>query len=668
MNETTFDQSPFADVETYQVEPDVSYFPPDDEVEVSQEPVIDDLAGAKNALSHYTLQTENNEVRNGPDESAGVAEDAAQEVLLAHGLATGVSLFPPDTTPEEDEARLQELLDELGLNDACPGRSASPVSSSTITQGEDHVSHDKGVGKKDVASTGSSEAACAPRGLPIIEVKAGELEKTLASAEHVLADSGDYYSRGDRIVSVRFDSALSRHHIRELTAQDLVVTFAGLSKWSRFDKRKGEWMAIDPCPRICRLLAESWKFGRLPVLNGIVSQPFLRADSTVRSAPGYDPHTRILGMFDAGGFSIPEHPNRDDAMSALSTLDELLSECAFETLVDRSAALSALLTAAVRPSLPHAPMFHVMAHQPGSGKSFLCQLISAFATATPGSPVAFPRSNDACDKLLLSQLMKAPAVVEFDNLTTDLRPFDKLCSALTSEYLEGRQLGQSRTVVVPTKTLFLSSGNNVRPIDDMVRRCICIHLDPGMESPAARVYKRPNLLDEVRRDRIKFIGAALTIVRAWVLAGRPIATCPSLASYSDWSNWCRQPLLWLGQPDPAESVFQGLKEDPSQLLLGRVLAGWHEKHGGAPKMVRDVVNAAVHLDETDDFRDALAEAAGGNESINVRKLGHWLARNEGRIVSPYRLRKAPKTRNAENWQVVESDVSVSSVLLSSKTT
>lgn len=189
--------------------------------------------------------------------------------------------------------------------------------------------------------------------------------------------------------------------------------------------------------------------------------------------------------------------------------------------------------------------------------------------------------------------MKAPAVIEFDNLTADLRPFDKLCSALTSESLEGRQLGHSRTLVVPTRTLFLSSGNNVRPIEDMVRRCISIHLDPGMETPAARIYKRPNLLDEVRRDRIKFIGAALTIVRAWVLAGQPSTRCPSLASYSEWSNWCRQPLLWLAQPDPAASVFKGLKEDPSHLLLGRVLAGWHEKHGSGPRMIRDVVKAAV---------------------------------------------------------------------------
>lgn len=645
-----------------------------DEILEHNEEAIDRLNGAKEVLTQFTCIAKTTaDITVDQEGSRGTKADAQGRLdtdrlgqFFRDRNDQMTSLFPPDTTPEEDEKRLNDVLDELGLNDKKSAGLDSSVSISSETPRDTLSAPEVDWANGNVAL--EAPEASALQDLPIIQVKPGELAKALWAAERVLAEAGDYYTRSDRIVCIRFDQLTNKHHVREMSGQDLMVAFAGLSKWSRFDKRKGEWTAIDPCPRVCKLLAESWRFSRLKALNRTVTQPYLRPDATVSSEPGYDPETGILGIFKGGDLDFNLHPNRDDAEHAISILDDLLSECAFAAPEDRSAALSALLTAAVRPSLPIAPMFHVMAHQPGSGKSYLCQLITALATSTPGSPVAFPRSNDACDKLLLSQLMKAPAVIEFDNLTDNLRPFDKLCSALTSESLEGRQLGHSRTLVVPTRTLFLSSGNNVRPIEDMVRRCISIHLDPGMEAPAARIYKRPNLLDEVRRDRIKFIGAALTIVRAWVLAGQPSTHCPSLAGYTEWSNWCRQPLLWLGQPDPATSVFKGLKEDPSHLLLGRVLAGWHDKHGSAPKMIRDVVKAAVHLDETDDFRDALAEAAGGNESINVRKLGHWLARNEGRIVGPYRLRKAPKTRNAENWQVVESDVSVSSVLPSSKTT
>ena len=61
-------------------------------------------------------------------------------------------------------------------------------------------------------------------------------------------------------------------------------------------------------------------------------------------------------------------------------LKDLLTEFSFARDTDLSAALAALLTAAVRPSLAHAPMIHARAHMVGSGKSYLCELITAFST------------------------------------------------------------------------------------------------------------------------------------------------------------------------------------------------------------------------------------------------------------------------------------------------
>lgn len=64
-----------------------------------------------------------------------------------------------------------------------------------------------------------------------------------------------------------------------------------------------------------------------------------------------------------------------------------------------------------------APMYHVRAHAPGSGKSYLYELITAFATPQKGTPTVFPTDDDECRKLLLTELLRAPAVIEFDNLT-----------------------------------------------------------------------------------------------------------------------------------------------------------------------------------------------------------------------------------------------------------
>ena len=54
----------------------------------------------------------------------------------------------------------------------------------------------------------------------------------------------------------------------------------------------------------------------------------------------------------------------------------------------------------------------------GSGKSYLCELITAFATPQNRTPTTFPGDNEECRKLLLAEC--APAVIEFDNLTGDL--------------------------------------------------------------------------------------------------------------------------------------------------------------------------------------------------------------------------------------------------------
>ena len=199
-------------------------------------------------------------------------------------------------------------------------------------------------------------------------------------------------------------------------------------------------------------------------------------------AAGYDAATGMFGVFNAREFAIPECPTRVQAEAALAMLKDLLTEFSFASETDRAAALTALLTAAVRPSLPHAPMFHVRAHMVGSGKSYLCELITAFATPQRGTPTTFPADDEECRKLLLAELLRAPAVIEFDNLTGDLVAHKSLCTALTSEHMTGRILGVSKTATVSTRALFLSSGNNVGPVQDMTRRCITIHLSPQLRS------------------------------------------------------------------------------------------------------------------------------------------------------------------------------------------
>lgn len=255
--------------------------------------------------------------------------------------------------------------------------------------------------------------------------------------------------------------------------------------------------------------------------------------------------------------------------------------------------------------------------------------------------------------------MQLASLIEFDNLTSDILPHKSLCTALTSEFMNGRILGVSKTAVVSTRALFLSSGNNIGPIRDMSRRCIIINLNPEVEIPAVRSFKRPNLISEVLANREYYVSVALTVVLGWIVAGKPISECKSLASYGAWSGLCRQSLLWLGYPDPVSSVFETISQDPDRELLGRLLTAWQKAFGKIPTMIRDALNTSpAYAIQRADLFEVIHDIADERGTINRRKLGWWIKRHAGQIVDGLRFVKCDGNSSAEKWRVE----SVSTVL------
>lgn len=146
-------------------------------------------------------------------------------------------------------------------------------------------------------------------------------------------------------------------------------------------------------------------------------------------------------------------------------------------------------------------------------------------------------------------------------------------------------------------------------------------------------------------DQAAALGGMLTaIIRAWLAAGSPITACQNVVSFGQWSQWVRQPLLWLGQADPAHSVFTQLAQDPDRELLGRLLRAWFSAFGSTPAMVRDAA-AQPNPDMQDAMRD-IADELGG---INRRRLGKWIARRAGVIVGGLRFERASGHTAAERW-------------------
>ncbi|MBV6648132.1 MAG: hypothetical protein KI789_00265, partial [Hoeflea sp.] len=224
------------------------------------------------------------------------------------------------------------------------------------------------------------------------------------------------------------------------------------------------------------------------------------------------------------------------AQDAIDLLEGVLNEFHFVDDTDRAAALSAIFTAVVRPTLPHAPAFHVRAPVSGSGKSFLCELIGAFAGPGINAKVSYPATSEEATKVMLSLLMANPAVVEFDDMDTDWIPHGTINRMLTAEHITDRILGASKTATASTRSLFLGSGNNVGPIRDLLRRIITIHIDPRCSTPTTIAYSG-DPVTKVRNSRGTYVAAVLTIILAWCAAGSPKADVDNIATYGNaWSD------------------------------------------------------------------------------------------------------------------------------------
>jgi hypothetical protein len=474
---------------------------------------------------------------------------------------------------------------------------------------------------------------------PLIRVVAGDLHRVVDAAEKELANRGRHYQAGGLIVSVSTDPTCGDPSIVPTSAPALTRELSVAANWEKYDARAEDWVRCDPPARHAGILFDAQKFRYLPSLAGVARQPYFREpDGELITQPGYDKTAQRFGVFDARQFLIPD-ATRDAARAALSLLEELLAEFHFVAATDKAAALAAIFTAVVRPTLPYAPAFHVRAPVFGSGKTYLCELIGAFAGPGGNAKVSYPTTSEEATKVILSLLLTSPACVEFDDMDTDWIPHGIIKRVLTAEHITDRILGVSKTATVSTRTLFLGSGNNVGPIRDLLRRVLTIHIDPRCATPATMTYKGFPV-ENVRQRRGVYVAAVLTIIQAWRRAGSPRSRADSIVTFGGvWSDYCRYPLMWLGHPDPAAALLEQVRHDPDGDVLAGLMAEWRAVFGSTPTTVRKAVEAAIHTDPNllDAMREFPVEERG---EINRSKLGWLLKKNANRIVGGFEFQHA----------------------------
>lgn len=489
------------------------------------------------------------------------------------------------------------------------------------------------------------------RNQDVTQVQNGELHQVVDAAEKLLAAEGRHFQAGGLIVRVATDPTSGDPAIVPINANALTRELSAMAAWEKFDARSSAWVPSDPPTRHVQILYDGQSFNHLAPLVGVARQPHYReSDGVLVTEPGYDSGSQRFGVFDPRTFAVPD-PTPEAARAALTMLEDLLTEFRFVGPEDRAAALSAIFTAVVRSTLAYAPAFHARAPVFGSGKTYLCELIGAFAGPAGNTKVSYPTTAEEATKMILSLLLTGPAVIEFDDMDTDWTPHGTIKRMLTTDRIADRILGYSKVASVSTRTLFLGSGNNVGPVRDLLRRVLTINIDPRCATPATLTYNGAPV-DRVRKNRGAYVAAVLTIIEAWRKADSPRAAVENIATFGGaWSDYCRHPLLWLGHADPATSLFDQIRHDPDADALLGLMKAWKAAFGSSPTTVRKAVDAAAYdePDLLDAIREFPVEERGG---INRSKLGWLLKKNANRVVGGLELQRAEADGRVA-WRVAE---------------
>jgi hypothetical protein len=263
---------------------------------------------------------------------------------------------------------------------------------------------------------------------------------------------------------------------------------------------------------------------KVPRVDRVVDVPVFGPDGELLLGTGHHPEARVF--YDGepvepftNGWDDVEVRFADVEWARHLLLDDLLGDFPFADDASRAHALGMLVEQFARGMIDGpTPAYVVIAAEQGTGKSLLTQAcLLPSCGRVDLSPEPDPSPQDF-QKRLLSELIRGPQAIVFDNVTRRLED-SALSAMLTSGRYADRVLGRSEVLSFPVRHTTVFTMNNPEIGPDIRRRSAPIYLDAGVERPWERVgpagqdrWTHPNLLAWADQKRPTLVRAALVLV------------------------------------------------------------------------------------------------------------------------------------------------------------
>ena len=388
----------------------------------------------------------------------------------------------------------------------------------------------------------------------------------------------------------------------------------------------------------------------LPVLRGIAQSPIFASDGTLQTTPGYHPRSGVF-YAPAKGFSVPDvspRPTEDELRRARGLLcDDLLGDFPFIDEPEQAHAAALALHAFARDLIDGPTPLHLIEKpSPGTGATLLVDMITFPALGYPVSVMTEGRDEDEWRKRMTSKLRTMPAFISIDNLRRRLDSA-AVSSAITSRSWEDRKLGATEMLKIPVRCAWIATGNNPALSTEIARRTIRIRLDARQDRPWLRTgFRHENLRAWAEENRGLLVWALLTMIQAWLAAGRPKGA-NRLGMFEQWSEVIGGVLSVAGIPGFLGNLSQFYEASDAEGETWRIFLGaWLEQFDNQEVSSKELWPLAIEADLS------LGEKSEQSQRILLGKLiGEKRDRVYDLSTGRVRITKAGTQKRATLWQL-----------------
>ena len=398
----------------------------------------------------------------------------------------------------------------------------------------------------------------------------------------------------------------------------------------------------------------------LRTLRGVTHTPIVRSDGSLLAEPGFDEETGYLYLPTVKVRKVPVRPTPRDRREAARLLRGLVAEFSWVGEHDEANYLGLMLTPLLRQMCP--PPYKlgaIMAHQSGSGKSLLAQVLRLVHGGVFRSSISTDEGELRKSISAILYQTTAP-IVQFDNVAGRLKS-QVLDGLLTDGIFSDRILGSTREVKFVNDRLWCLTGNNLHIGGDLARRTLWVSIDPKVPAPQNRTGFKLDLPVYVSEHRGEILRALLIVILAWCNSGKPIELRTS-DSFAKWSATVRGILGYAGVPgefDHEDSAKVAIDEEDSE--WEEFLSAIYSHFNSRPWLVRELMDSIVGDNfsgrlngksgiSSDSLPAELARKAARMEDIG-KSLGRWFLNREGQFAGNFTVRNVKSTNLGKTWKI-----------------